>query len=197
MTSWNWPVFWIDIAYIGLTTIRFYCSHQQSLSTCKSATYNVTIQNLTTKALLDTGANISVVSEKLFNSLPQKPKLSKVHKHKVTSARGNNLDPTGQCDLTFQLRNKQFMGRFIILQDLWRNLILGLNWQCNYRIGCNWNANGQHYITHNNKCLSTSTPSPKMEHTIENAGALSLPLRSICVIEVQAPTDMNTKHVYQ
>ena len=42
------------------------------------------------------------------------------------SASGANLGAVGQCDLTFQLGSKYFMDRFIILQDLQRNLILGL-----------------------------------------------------------------------
>ena len=36
-----------------------------------------------------------------------------------------------------------------------------------------------------------------METIIQNAGALQLPLRSISVIAVQAPTELNTKHIYQ
>ena len=68
----------------------------------------------------------------------------------------------GQCDLIFGLGNKQFTDRLIVLQDLHRNIILGLNWQCNYRIGCNWNVNGQQYITHNNDILCTSTTSSNM-----------------------------------
>ena len=75
------------------------------------------------------------------------------------SASGANLGPIGQCDLTFKLRKKQFMDRFIVLQDLQRNLILGLNWKCNCRIGCNGNVNGQQYKTHNNNYICTSTTS--------------------------------------
>ena len=112
----------------------------------KRATYQVTVENVISSALLDT-----VISKKFFRSLPQTPQLLKVFLHKVPSAIGANLDPIGQCDLTFRFGNKQFMGRFIILQELHRNIILELNCQCNYRIGCNWNINGQQYITHNNK----------------------------------------------
>ena len=93
----------------------------------KETTYQVTIQNLTI-ALQDTGANISVVPEKCFKSLLQKPKLSKVYMHKVTSASRASLGLIWECDLTFQLRNRHFMNRFIVLQDLHRNLILYLNW---------------------------------------------------------------------
>ena len=82
------------------------------------------------------------------------------------SACGANLGPIGQCDLKFRLGNKQFMDRFIILQDLQRNLILGLNWQHNYRIGCHWKVNGQQYIRHKIKFLCTSTSSSNTEATI-------------------------------
>ena len=34
------------------------------------------------------------------------------------SISGTNLGHIGKCDLTFQLGNKYFTGRFIILQDL-------------------------------------------------------------------------------
>ena len=47
----------------------------------KSATYQVTIQNLVTTALLDARANISDVMEKFFKSLPQTPQLLKVCTH--------------------------------------------------------------------------------------------------------------------
>ena len=58
------------------------------------------IQNLIITVLLDTEANISVVSDKLFKSLPQTPQLLKVHTHEVMAASGANLGPVGQCDLT-------------------------------------------------------------------------------------------------
>ena len=115
----------------------------------------------------------------------------------VTSASGTNLGPVGQCDLAFRLGNKQFTERFIILQDLCRNIILRLNWQCNYRIGCNWNVNEQEYITHNSKFLCTSTASSNTEPIVQNAGAFTLPPRSISVISIQAATELKTKHLYQ
>ena len=113
--------------------------------------------------------------------------------HKVMSASGSNLGPIGHCDLTLRLGKKQFMDRFTILQDLGRNLILGLNWQYNYRIVCNWNVSGQQYMTHNNKFLCTSAALSNMEPLVKNAGALQLPPRSISIISVQAPTEQNTK----
>ena len=95
------PVFWLDITHIRWlepdTTVVISEASLQG----KGATYQVTIQNLTTVALLDTRTNISVVSEKFFKSLPQKPKLSKVHMHKVMSASGANLGPMGSVTSIF------------------------------------------------------------------------------------------------
>ena len=53
-----------------------------------------------------------------FRSLPLKPKLSKVHTHKVTSVSEAYLGPIGQCDLTFKLGNMHFTDSFLVLQDL-------------------------------------------------------------------------------
>ena len=35
-------------------------------------------------------------------------------------------------------------------------LILRLNWQFKYKIGCNWNINGHQNMTHKNNFLCTS-----------------------------------------
>ena len=117
--------------------------------------------------------------------------------HIVTYACGANLGPIGQYDLTFWLGNKQFTDGFIVLKELHINAILGLNWQHNYRISCNWNVNGQQYISHNNKFLCTRTPSSNTKSIIQNSGSFILPTRSISVISVQAPTELNTRHLYQ
>ena len=69
------------------------------------------------------------------------------------SASGPNLGPVGQCHLTFKLCNKCFTDKFIVLKDLQRNLILVLNWQYSYKIGCNGSINGHQYITYNIKYI--------------------------------------------
>ena len=68
--------------------------------------------------MLDTGANMSVISKKFFNSLPQKLKLLKSNTCTVTSASGTDLGPIGQCYLTFKLSKKSFTDKFIVLWHL-------------------------------------------------------------------------------
>ena len=114
----------------------------------------------------------------------------------VTSASGAYLGSIGQCDPTIRLGNNQFSNRLIILEELHRNIILGLNWQCKYRIGCNCNINGQQYIAHNNKFLCMSIPSSNTEPVIQNSGSVMLPPRSLSVISVKAPTKLNRRFLY-
>ena len=101
---------------------------------------------------------MSVISQKIFNSLPQKPKQLKSNTCTVTSAICTDLGPIEQCYLTFKVKNMYFTDKFIVLQDLCRDLKLRLNWQFNYKMCCNWNINGHQYMMHNTTYLCTSIP---------------------------------------
>ena len=115
-----------------------------------SAEYSITMQQYTSTVLFETHVNVSVMSQKFFNTLPQKPKLLKPNACTVTLASGTDLGPIGQCNLTFRLWNKCFTDKFIIFWDLHWDLITGLNWQINYKIGWNLNITRHQYMTNNN-----------------------------------------------
>ena len=89
-------------------------------------------------ALFDTGVSINAISSKFFSSLQQQLKVIPTNR-KVVLADGNSLGPIGKVHLQFQLGNVVFHDRFVILDNLQHDIILRLPWQCNYRIGCNWN----------------------------------------------------------
>ena len=93
--------------------------------------------------------------------------------------------------------NRSFTDRFIVLLCLQRNLILRFIWQYNCRIVCNWIVNGQKYKTHNNMLLCTRTASSNKEPIRQNVGAHKLPPRSISIISVQVPIELNIKHLYK
>ena len=88
------------------------------------------------------------------------------------------------------------MDKFIILLDSHRDVILGLNWQFNYKIGSNFKINGHHYMTHNSNYLCTSIPLEVTKHIIQNEGAFSLQSRCVSIITVQAPTELKSQHMY-
>ena len=62
---------------------------------------------------------------------------------KVVSTDGNNLGPIGEVHVKFKLGKVIF----IILNNLQCDIILGLPWQHNYRIGCTWSREGKHFLT--------------------------------------------------
>ena len=75
--------------------------------------------------------------------------------------------------------------------------MLGLNWQSNYKIGCNWNMKVYLYMTHNNTCLFSSIPLAITKPVVWNAGALYLQLRGISISKVQAPTELKLQYIYE
>ena len=55
---------------------------------------------------------------------------------------------------------------------------------------------GHQYITYNNKYLCACMLSTDRKPIIHNAGASNLQPRSISVITVQTPIELNTQHIY-
>ena len=58
---------------------------------------------------------------------------------KVVSADGDSLGPIGEVHVKFKIGKVVFNDIFIILNNLQHDIICGLPWQHNYRIGCTWN----------------------------------------------------------
>ena len=134
---------------------------------------------------------------KFFDYLPQKSKLLKSNTCTVMSASCAGLDSIEKCYLTFKLENKYFMDIFIVLWDLWRDIILGWNWQLNYKMGCNFNINRHQYMTHNNNYLFTSIPSKVSKPIAHNAWVFYLQPRSVSIITVKAPIELKPQHTYK
>ena len=78
--------------------------------------YHVTVVQCATTAPFDISANMSVISQKCFDS-PQQLKLLTSNTCTVMSANGTDLGPIGHCYLTFQFVKKYFPDKFIVLQD--------------------------------------------------------------------------------
>ena len=130
-------------------------------------------------------------------STPQELKLLQSNKCTVTSSSCTDVGPIWQCYLTFKLGNKYFTDKVIFLSDLHKDLVLRLNWQFNYKIGCNWNINGHQYMVHNINYLYTSIALKVTKPIIWNAGAFYLQSRSVSVITIQAPRELDPQHIYE
>ena len=93
---------------------------------------------------------------------------------KVALAEGDSLHPIGEVHLQFQLGNVVSHDIFITLDNLQCDIILGLLWQHNYRIGCNWNQEGNHFITIKNQFLALSI-APHVIQQIAKTKEVSVP----------------------
>ena len=58
---------------------------------------------------------------------------------KVVSADGDSLGTVSEVHIKFMIGKVVFNDVFVILNNLQHDIILGLPWQQNYRIGCTWN----------------------------------------------------------
>ena len=84
---------------------------------------------------------------------------------------------------------------FVILNNLQRDIILGLPWQCNYRIGCMWNREGKHILTIKNKFLALSLTLQSPNQLIKTKGQSALQSRSITWISVKTPRNIQAKNL--
>ncbi len=77
--------------------------------------------------LIDTGADASLISKRLFDKLQNKPKLDRI-KPNLQTASGEALTITGQITLSFTMNGLPLTQKFFVVNGLNRNLILGRDW---------------------------------------------------------------------
>ena len=109
------------------------------------ALYKIQIGELHTAALFNTGASINMISFKFYSKMQQQLKILPTSR-KVVSADCASLGPFGEVHLKFKIGMVVFNDRFIILNNLQCDIILGLPWQQHYRISCTCNQEGKHFI---------------------------------------------------
>ena len=86
---------------------------------------------------------------------------------------------------------------FVILNNLPRDIILGLPWQCNYRIGYTWNREGKHLLTIKNKFLALSLTLQSPNQLVKTMGQCALQSRSITWISVKIPRNIQANNLLE
>ena len=148
------------------------------------------------KALFDTGASINALSYKFFSHIQQYVKLLPTTM-KVVSADSNSLGPVSEVHLKFKVGKIDFNDVFVILNNLQRDTILGLPWQCNHRICCTWNREGKHLLTIKNKFLTLSLTLQSPNQLIKTKGQCTLQSRSITGISVKTPRNIQANNLLE
>ena len=116
---------------------------------------------------------------------------------KVVSADGDSLDSIGEVHLRFKIGKVVFNDVFIILNNLQCDIILGLPWQWNYRIGCAWNWEGKHFITIKNKFLALSITPPMSRQLAITKGQYTLQSRSITWISIKTLRNLDINSLFK
>ena len=78
------------------------------------------------RALIDTGADISVISEKMYKKLQKKRKIIP-NSQVLQGAGGAPLHVKGITEITFKLGNKEYSQKCYVIKEASRNLILGVD----------------------------------------------------------------------
>ena len=79
------------------------------------------------RALVDSGAEVSLMHERVYRSLKQAPKLT----NKVInlqSVNGGVLDVKGCAEISFEIKGEKLKHVFYVVGNMNRNLILGRDW---------------------------------------------------------------------
>ena len=84
----------------------------------------IKIGNISFRSLVDTGAEVSLISRKALRLLQNKPKLSNKRAH-LQSVNGNSLQVDGSVQLKFKIGRVHKVHEFYVVPNINRNIILG------------------------------------------------------------------------
>ena len=76
-------------------------------------------------------------------------------------------------------------------------MILGLPWQNNYKIECNWNREGKHFISIKGQFLAHSINQHMIRQVAKTDGQCSIQNRSITWIMIKTPPNVNNNSIYE
>ena len=111
------------------------------------------------------------------------------------SADGDSLGPIGEVHLKFKVGKIEFNDVFVILNILQRDIIFGLPWQHNCRIGCMWNREDKHFLTIKNKFLALCLTLQSPDQLVKTMGQCTLQGRSITWISVKTSRNIQANNL--
>ena len=79
------------------------------------------------RTLVDSGAQVSLISKKMYDNLQFKPKMVRAGP-KLQAANGESLKVLGSTNLTFTVNGLTMRQTFCVTDGLNRNFILGMDW---------------------------------------------------------------------
>lgn len=80
------------------------------------------------RALVDSGAEVSLINRRTFNLFKQKYQLKTNHNVSLQSVGGNALNVDGYVELPFKIGGVLLKHRFYVVSNMNRRAILGRDW---------------------------------------------------------------------
>ena len=93
----------------------------------------IQLQQLQYRSLVDSGAEISLISQKVFNNLKYPVPLRR-KRVQLQAANGSSLNVLGSVDLDFKLGGLKLTHSFTVVSNLNRNIILGRDFLVNHGV---------------------------------------------------------------
>ena len=92
------------------------------------------MQNIQLRSLVDSGAELSLISQRTYDNLKFRPPLVKTKNVALKSANGTDIEVKGSVDLEFKIAGIKLTHNFIVVSNLSRNMILGLDFMVRYGV---------------------------------------------------------------
>ena len=144
----------------------------------------VKINENPTKALVDTGAYMSCISEASYYECGSPP-LDSLCNLSVRSASGTDLLPLGMACCLVRLGDQEYQHKFIVCKKLTKRVILGIDFLRTNRIDMCWTNDGRFQLKKHKQVLVQAI---ETEHTFKarTSSDVTLPAGTVSVIEVES-----------
>ena len=168
----------------------------------QTSTYNANIGNTSIKALFDSGATLSCISQCCYDRICNKEPDWIIDANVgppiiITSALSEELTNLGRCRLCFKLGDDMFKYSFQIIKNLKRDLILGLNFQKMFKISKDVTDTEDLYLYIRNKIVTFSIQSTNTSNYICTQECLKIEPKNWKQFRVKAPKGLKNWEIYE
>ena len=145
--------------------------------------FPINCNNVNINALYDTGASMSCMSLKTFDSL--KLNLTKERFPLVITATGTSMDPIGFTQCTFLINGHSFTHKFIVCTNQTRPVILGKDFSARNCIGIIWTKQGSRKMIDDDNTTIMEVFEQTKDVPLSLANPTRIPPHSIVVAVVE------------
>ena len=147
---------------------------------------------------MDSGAVVSLIHLQACKLMPDTLKTAirlPGELETLTTANGSPMHIIGHATITLHLKNLRVTHHFIIVELLMTDVILGIDFQREYRISYDWDEEKQCYIRHDGQFLCYTEDMEPGINRVSIAKTIRIPLPPSITEQFQFPLgDMTSKH---